>query len=307
MMGWLARRVLGLYPLAFRRRYGQEMEALLEQTPARATTVLDLLRGALVAHLRPPAAVAGFVAPADRVRASVSAVLASWVAFAAAGFGFYKTTEDASFSAAGYTHPLLGDAHGTVQGLAALGSVAVLLGALPLVLTALKAAHQEPRLRSGVSVPFVAVLVFAVLTGALVVAAHAGHSRGPTSAGGAVFIGWGLAGLACGAACVVAARKVLFAVPMPRWQLITAFAGAALAAVAMVAITLSTALYAAALPIDAGHLAGTPNGPFQSLSASTSLVVQAVVMALAATLAVTATLRGRRAAADLRASDAPGL
>jgi hypothetical protein len=99
MMAWLARRVLALHPLAFRRRYGQEMRALLEQTPARAATVLDLLRGALVAHLRPPAAVAGFVAPADRVRASASAVLACWVAFAAAGFGFYKTTEDGSFSA----------------------------------------------------------------------------------------------------------------------------------------------------------------------------------------------------------------
>jgi hypothetical protein len=307
MMAWLARRVLGLYPLAFRRRYGQEMRALLEQTPARAATVLDLLRGALVAHLRPPAAVAGFVAPADRVRASASAVLACWVAFAAAGFGFYKTTEDGSFSAAGYMHPLLGDAHGTVQGLAALGSVAVLLGALPLVLTALKAARQEPRLRRRVGVPFVAVLVFAVLTGALIVAADGGQSPRPTTIGGVAFLAWGLAGLACGAACVVAARKVLFALPMPRWQLITASAGAALATAAMVAITLATALYAAALPIDSAHLAGAPNGPFQSLSASASVAVQAVVMALAATLAATATLRGWRAAADLRASDAPGL
>ncbi|MEA2198707.1 MAG: hypothetical protein QOJ25_2758 [Solirubrobacteraceae bacterium] len=303
----LARLVLGLYPLAFRRRYGQEMRTLLEQSPVRASTLIDLLRGAVVAHLRPTGAAARLVGPADRVRASASGVLGCWVVFAAAGFGFYKTTEDQSFSAAGYAHPLLGDVHGTVQGLAALGSVAVLLGALPLIRTALKAARDEPRLRRWVSVPFVAVLVFAVLTGALVVAAHAGPSHRPATIGGIAFLAWGLAGLVCGAACVVAARKVLFAVRVPRWQLITASAGAALATGAMVAMTLATALYAGALPIDAGHLAGTPNGPFQSLSASASVVVQAIVMAVAATLAATATLRGWRAAAELRAADAPGL
>jgi hypothetical protein len=47
-------------------------------------TVLDLLRGALAAHLRPPTAAAELVGCADRVRASVSGQLACWVVFAAA-------------------------------------------------------------------------------------------------------------------------------------------------------------------------------------------------------------------------------
>ncbi|HWF25103.1 MAG TPA: hypothetical protein VG275_06640, partial [Solirubrobacteraceae bacterium] len=109
----LARLALRLYPLAFRRRYGAEMVALLDATPPRVATVLDLLRGALVAHARPPAATAGVVGSADRVRASASGVLACWVAFAAAGFAFYKTTEN--FTAAGYEHPVLGDVHFSIQ------------------------------------------------------------------------------------------------------------------------------------------------------------------------------------------------
>jgi hypothetical protein len=43
------------------------------------------------------------VDPVDRVRASTGGVLACWVVFAASGFAFYKTTEDAPFSAAGYS------------------------------------------------------------------------------------------------------------------------------------------------------------------------------------------------------------
>lgn len=57
----LARLALSLYPLAFRRRYGQEMRALLDQTPTKVPAVLDLFRGALVAHLRPAGTAAGLV------------------------------------------------------------------------------------------------------------------------------------------------------------------------------------------------------------------------------------------------------
>lgn len=304
MTWWLARKALGLYPLAFRRRYGQEMHALLDQTPPRVPTVLDLLRGALAAHLRPPAATAGIVGSADRVRASASGVLACWVAFAAAGFGFYKTTEDGSFFAAGYEHPLLGDVHFSIQALALVGSAAVLLGALPLVLAALARARREPGLRRLVGVPPLAVLGFAGLTGVLIVVAHSQHPNGPTTGGGIAFIAWGLAGLACGAACVVASRRALFVVPMSHWRLVIAFAGGTVVTAAMAAITLATALYAIALPLDVSHLAGAPNGPLQAMSVSASLVVDVVVMAIAATLASTTTRRGWGAVRELHASGA---
>jgi hypothetical protein len=302
-----ARIALGFYPLAFRRRYGQEMQAVLEQAPPRASTVLDLVRGALVAHVRPPAAVAGFVQPADRVRASASGVLGCWVAFSAAGFAFYKTTENEPFTQAGYSHPFLGAAHSAVRSLAVLGSAAVVLGALPLIANALAAGRRERRLRRWISVPFVAVLLFTGVTAVLVAIAHGQHARRPGTLGGVAFIVWGVGGLACGAACVETARAVLFAVPMERWRLKAAFHGAAVTTAAMAAMTLATAVYAVALPIDAAHLAGTPNGPLQAVSASASVIVEAVVMTVAATLAATATRRGWRAADRLRGADAPRL
>jgi len=289
----LARALLQLYPMAYRRRYGEEMRALLDQTPVRAMTLADLLRGALAAHLRPAAAA---LSPADRVRASASAVLACWVAFAAAGFGFYKTTEGARFAAIGTTHPLLGDAHLAVQALAIGASGAVVLGALPLIAAALAQARRQPRLRMVLMLPILAVLVFAVLTALLVLVAHSQGSDHPNTVGGGAFIVWGLAGLGCGALCVAASRRALFSVSLGPPRLLIALLCSSLVSAAMIAIALAGAVYAIALQTDASNLAATPNGPLGVLSTGSSLIGQLGVMVLAGTLAAITTRRGWRVA-----------
>jgi len=228
----LAGLALALYPLAFRRRYGQEMRALLDETPPGVHTVLDLLRGALAAHLRPPAG---------------------------------------------------------------LGGVVVLAGALPLIVLALNHARRERSLRMLVSLPIVAVAVFTGLTGILILVAHSQHSQHPSTAGGIAFIAWGLAGLACGAVCVLASRRALFAIPVLRGWLLAAFACGALVTAAMVAITIATAIYTIALSVDASALAGEPNGPLQATSVSISLIEQLIVMVIAGGLAAITTRRGWRA------------
>jgi hypothetical protein len=139
----VARFTVNLYPLAFRRRYRDELLALLEQTPVRLHTLLDLLLGALDAHLRPYDGPTGALSTGERLRASTSGVLACWVIFAAAGFGFYKTTEDPPFSGAEHTHPLLGSAHAAIQVVATVASLAVILGALPLVARALAQSRRD--------------------------------------------------------------------------------------------------------------------------------------------------------------------
>ena len=298
----LAQLALYLYPLAFRRRYGDEMRALLDQSPTRAMTVLDLVRGALVAHLRPRGDLAELVAPADRVRASASGVLFCWVLLSIAGFGFYKSTEDAPFGAAGHAHPLLRAAHLAIQGVALVGSGAVVLGALPLIVVALAEARRRPALRRLVSLPPLAVLVFAALTGVLVVVANSNRPGSPSTVGGAVFVAWGAIGVACAAVCVIAARAALFAVPLSRPKLLTAYACAATVTVAMAVIALATLLYAIALPADAPRLADLYDGPFQIVTTTISLAAQVVVMAIAVALASTTTRRGWRAAGALRAS-----
>lgn len=293
----LARLVLCLYPLAFRRRYSEEMLALFDDSPTRMPAVLDLLRGAIIAHLRPAALEAGLVDSADRIRASTSAQLACWVAFAAAGFGFYKTTEEAPFATAGHAHHLLGGTYLAVQILAVLASAAVLLGASPLIVTALGRARVEPRLRRLVSLPPLAVVLFVGLTRLMELVASSQPARHASSAGGIAFIAWSVAGLVCGAVCVMAARRALFAVPMPRWRLLAAFRCGTLVTAAMVAITLAASLYVIALLTDASSLAASGNGPFQLVSVGVSLVLQLLVMVLAATLAATTTRRGWRAVA----------
>jgi len=300
----LAGLALALYPLAFRRRYGEEMRALLDQTPPGALTVLDLLRGAVAAHLRPSPGLAGVVDVGDRLRASMSGVLACWVVFAAAGFGFYKTTEDHPFEVAAGAHTVLGGAHLGIQVLAILASVAVLVGAIPLSMLALHRARRQPSLRVLVSLPIVAVAVFAGLTGILILVAHSQHSQHSqhsSTAGGIAFIAWGLAGLACGAVCVLASRGALFAMPVTRGWLLVAFACGALATAVMAAIAIATAIYTIALSVDAVALAGEPNGPLQATSVSVSLIEQLIVMVIAGALAAVTTRRGWRAASELAA------
>jgi hypothetical protein len=289
----LARLALRVYPLAYQRRYGEEMRALLEDSPPRARTVFDLLKGAARAHLRPADAPPGALDAGDRVRASTSAVLLCWVLFAAAGFGYYKTTEDQPFSAAGHVHPLLRDVHLAVQALALIASAAVVLGALPLILSALARARRDPSLRRTVARPLLPVLVFGALTAAVIALAHA------SGAGSGIALAWGIAGLACAVTCVLGCRTALFATPVAPARLRAALAAGTLVALAMLAIALATAVYAIALIADASHLAAGGNGPFQVLSVTASLIVQVVVMVGAGVHATVATLRGWRVESDL--------
>ena len=288
----LAHLALRLYPLGFQRRYGDELRALVDESPSGPRTVLDLLRGAAVAHLR-PGDVAAAVAPDERLRASASGALACWVVFAAAGFGFYKTTEDPAFSAAGTAHPVLGAAHLAVQALAVAATLVIVAGALPLVALALRHARSEPAVRRTVGAALGAVVVFAGLTAGLVALAHGHHA---TATGHAAFVAWGVAALVCGGVCVVAARRALFAVPVARGRLVAAFACATLLALAMLAITVAAGVYALALTVDASRLGGLPDGPLGAVTTNASLGAQLVVMVLAGTLAAVTTRRGWHAA-----------
>lgn len=298
----LWRLALALYPRAFQRRYGAEMRALLEREPVRARTVLDLLLGALRAHLRPPAGLAEELDAGVRIRLGLGGVLACWVAFAAVGFAFYKTTENHPFGA----HPVLGDAHFAVQLAAGIAALAAVAGALPLIAIALHRAWGEPhRVRSVIGLagaPAVALLIFAAATGALVLLAHGERSRAhPGVAAQAAFVAWGLGGLTCGAVCVAAARRALLQIEVPRSSLTAALALATLVTGAMVAIALATTLYAIGLQLDAPGLAGSADGPFQLIGTDISLIAEALTMAGIGGLALLSAGRGWRGVAAARA------
>lgn len=281
----LARLSLRLYPAAFRRRYEGEMRAMIEQSSPRALTILDLLAGALRAHLRPPSHLQ--LRLEHRLKASMSAILACWVLFGAAGFGFYKTTEGSSM---GGSTALTGT-HLAIVILAAIASLAMLAGALPLIGPAVGQAWARPRLRWTVVLPPALLSLFAMLTGllALGVRAHPGRALG-----GSIFIAWGAIGLLCGAACVIASRAALLAIDVSRRRLLWAMGCATVLTSAMLAMSAATAAYASALPIVAPAFAAAGNGPFGVLSVFASIVVQLVVMVGAGALASVAARRGWR-------------
>jgi hypothetical protein len=287
----LQKAALALYPLAFRRRYGDEMSALVEDSPAGPRATFDLVRGALVAHVRPPASIATALSPEDRLRATASGVLMCWIAFAAAGFGFYKTTEDHPFSKAGDAHLALGGAHVAVQTLAIIASIAILAGALPLVVVALRQARRARAVGRATGLAFGSIALFVIATLALVVFAHSARSTSHTAAGVA-FVSWILVGLVTGVLCALAARNGLFAIEIRRRGLVAALACGTLVSAAMALIAAATALYVAALTLDASALAAEGNGPFGVLSVGVSIGFQLVVMLAAASLASVSTRRG---------------
>jgi hypothetical protein len=188
---------------------------------------------------------------------------------------------------------LLRDAHLAVQAVALIASAAVVLGALPLILAALAQARREPALRRTVALPLLPVLGFGVLTAAVIAIAHAQGRSGSGAASGVAIV-WGIAGLACGATCVLGCRRALFATPPAAARLRAALAAGTLVTLAMLAIAAATAVYAIALAADASHLAAAPNGPFQVLSVTVSLILQVAVMAGAGALASIATVRAWR-------------
>jgi hypothetical protein len=290
----LARLALKLYPLAWRRRYGDEMEALVEDAGASPRAVADLARGAVRAHLRPEPAVTGQLGREDRQRLGLVAVLLCWVLFALAGLAFYKSTEGSALE--GSAAPgVLGPVHLGIEFLAGLGSLAVVIGAAPLVLAALRQAGSRPEVRRATLLASGCVAAFLAATAGLVAVAHASPHLGDGAAA-AILAAWSAIALACGAGCALAARRGLLAISAPRRALTFATACAAVVVAAMAGIALLTLVYLFDLVAAATDLASTPNGPLGNPDLRLSLLLQLAAMVAVSAPAALAASRAWRAA-----------
>lgn len=117
MMTALAKAVLGLYPLAYRRRYGEEMRALIEEIQPGPRGVFDLLRGALRARIRPQVPATAVLEPSDRLSSSLNGILACWVVFGLSAFAFIEMTRSGGWCWAAEQHLISGASHAAVKGL----------------------------------------------------------------------------------------------------------------------------------------------------------------------------------------------
>ncbi len=293
MRSRIGRAALALYPLAWRRRYGEELAGLVEESPPSLAGIADLLRGAVDAHLHP----GGLQAPAaERMRNTVAATFCCWIVFVVAGAGFAKLTEDHSYGRAESAHPLLADARTAIAALALFSAIAVALAGAPLIFTALREAWTERRrdLVWAVLTPPIATAGFVIVSAPLIWLAN---ERMPdhSALNVLVFCALAAAGLIAAAACGLGSRAALLRSHPSRSSLRIGVLGAFAVSAAMATVAVGVSLYTATLVDDAPGLASSASGPF-SIDTTLLLALNALTMAAATALAAISTWRGLRAA-----------
>jgi hypothetical protein len=286
--------LLELYPRAYRARYGEELRAVLEQSPVTIATLFDLLLGALDAHVRP-----GRLAPppSKRARGTVSAALILWIALIVVGSGFAKATEDIPFRAAEAAHSLLGGARIAVEVLAATSAVIVVAAGAPVALSIVRQALEKRSapLRRAVVIPLLGIAVFVVVTGAVALVARQVHGNG-SALGHLAFLLWiGLA-VVVAVACALGARAAIERASLHPAALALAVCGAWLLSRVMVGLTIAMALYVVLLTVYASGLQGLANGPLD-LPTSLILTGQVAAMVVISALALITARRGLRSPA----------
>jgi hypothetical protein len=129
--------LLRYYPPAWRERYEDEVTDVLAQHRVSFSTWIDLVRGAVDAHLDP--SFAGRMSPsAIRLRRSETLVFCSFIAFVVAGIGFQKMTEDADKAGLMQAHFAIGASFYAVIAGAVIALLAIVAGALPIALVMLR-------------------------------------------------------------------------------------------------------------------------------------------------------------------------
>jgi hypothetical protein len=288
--------LLELYPRAYRRRYGEELRAVIEQQPVTIATLFDLMLGALDAHFAPGGLVAS---PPSRIRGAISASLTLWLAVIAVGAGFAKATEDVPFRTAEAAHPLLGGARIAVVVLAVIAAAIVVITGAPIALSILRQAWRErsPSLRRAVLIPLLGIALFALATGGLVLVAHHVHGNGSVLGHVAFLIWIGFAVVIAGA-CALGARVAIERARLHLAALGLAACGTWLLARVIAGLTVAMALYVVLLAVYAGNLQRLSNGPVD-LPTDVVLVGQVVAMVVISGLALLTARRGLRARATL--------
>ncbi len=282
--------LLSLYPEAWRERYSEEMAALLDETPASVSGTLDLLRGGLMAHLRPLAT----TPPAVRARGTIAQVLGCFIVFCVFGLGFAKTTENFDYTE--HLHPLLGVSHAVILIAALVAAGALALAAAPLAAAALANASRtrERTLMWLIAVPPTAIAIFVGSVGLLALWLSA-HDHRADVGGWLLLALCGLCAAAGGLACWAAPRAIMRRIEVPRRALVLSVPAIGLVALSMVMVALATGVFLVGIVADAPSVGASGNGPAQLIDVTTSIAIQfAAMLALGAASVVSAS-RGLRA------------
>lgn len=152
-----ANALLRLYPPAWRERYQDEVEALLDQHAVTLVTILDLFWGALDARLDPAFTSERMFRPMSRLRTSMIVVFCAYAAFTLGFLAFQRLTFPYSsvnpytyVEFAGYSppHPEIGIAMNIIIIAWQVGLLALAVGGVPIALDILWQAWRRRNWRT---------------------------------------------------------------------------------------------------------------------------------------------------------------
>jgi hypothetical protein len=293
--------LLALYPAAWRRRYGDELDALILDMHADGRDTgtrmrADLLRSAARERLR------GGGDPSRRVRRGASLVLWAWALFVIAGAILAKTSEHWQQAVPGQAGAHV--AFSVLKVVALVASAAVAVGiALPLpAVWRLMREGGWRRVRSrAVAAAGLTVAVIAA-TVSISTWAHGLSSferNGHDHLYAAAFVGWGALVAACLFAWTALATRIASDIRCDRLVLRTQAWLAPAVAVAMMGMTVAALVWWAVVGARApGALTGGSTLAHPSPVVPT-LVVAAVLMVIATAVAVVGAARAEGAHAEI--------
>lgn len=151
------RLLLASYPPYFRERYGEELDALLDDTGTGPRVALDLLLGSARAWLRPAYA----AAPEERLRlrllSTTSTLWVCWCVVILGSMGVLRLLEDPPAPTLDQAAPMLAALHRAGAVGLVVSAVLVLVAAVPLGWSALRTSPAARRIVAGPVVGVVAV------------------------------------------------------------------------------------------------------------------------------------------------------
>ena len=134
----LVRAALGLYPAAWRARYGDEVGALVDDSGADVRTAASLAWHAIPAWIWPAP---HLFDPPARMRTSLSTVVVAWTVLTGIGLVFLQLTQAQNVALPG--HPLVQWSYWVFDAALVVSVLAVVAGGLPLWLVMLRTARRE--------------------------------------------------------------------------------------------------------------------------------------------------------------------
>jgi hypothetical protein len=298
-----------LYPVQWRSRYGEELEALMLDSSEGGGSTLRARANVAFAGVRERLRTAGLIGdglpPSDRARAGALLVLCAWVGFVVAGAGVAKFSEHWQDATPAGSRGVPAAAFDALMIAAAAGTFLVLAG-IAVVLPSLVRFLSRggwPQIRARVLTAATLSGLTVVATVALAAWAHRlnVHQRngGDLLYSGA-FVAWALAAAAClgswTAAAIATARRLTLPASVLRLDTLIASA----VCVAMAVMTVATVTWWAALAHSAPW-ALTGQRPGQAAaSLPPQLLAFTVVMVIASVLGTVGATKAIRTLPDLR-------